>query len=111
MKRYILVLVQALWLMVAAGVVPCNAGNPADSVTVIYVSSQGQRLTARFNNDVQTVTVRLPDGRSVTLPRAMSASGARYSDGKMTFWEHQGSAGFFIGERRIFEGAESVPGN
>jgi membrane-bound inhibitor of C-type lysozyme len=38
-----------------------------------------------------TAYVKLP-GRDLRLPLARSASGARYSDGAHTLWEHQGTA-------------------
>jgi membrane-bound inhibitor of C-type lysozyme len=38
-----------------------------------------------------TAYVKLP-GRDLRLPLARSASGARYSDGEHTLWEHQGTA-------------------
>ena len=69
-----------------------------------YRSGDGKTAVASFDLGRGLVTVSLPDGRSVTLPVAPSASGARYSDGKETFWEHQGSARFFNGETLLFEG-------
>ena len=38
-----------------------------------------------------TAHVTLPD-TVLHLPLALSASGARYSDGRYTLWEHQGTA-------------------
>lgn len=69
-----------------------------------YRSPGGEVLKASFDLDRHQVTVTLPDGRSVTLPAAQSASGARYSDGTETFWEHQGTGRFFHGETVLFEG-------
>lgn len=70
-----------------------------------YRSSQGEVLQASFDLDLNQVTVLLPDGRSVTLLSAPSGSGARYSDGTETFWEHQGIGRFFKGDTVLFEGA------
>jgi len=75
----------------------------------VYVSEQGQRLTARFDIPGNTVRLVLPGGKRLTLPVAMSGSGARYSNGAQTFWEHQGSAIYEEGGRLLFEGKE-VPG-
>lgn len=47
------------------------------------------RFSAIFQND--SVHLTLPD-TVLALPQAISASGARYSDGVATFWEHQGTA-------------------
>lgn len=69
-----------------------------------YISDVGARMTAFFDTQAQTVTVTLPDGRRVSLPRAMSGSGARYSNDRETFWEHQGVGSFWIGEKLVFQG-------
>jgi putative lipoprotein len=42
-------------------------------------------LTATFHDD--RVVIELPE-RSLTLPHVVSASGARYSDGPVTFWNN-----------------------
>lgn len=72
----------------------------------VYVSEQGQRLTARFDIPGKKVRLVLPGGKTLTLPVAMSGSGARYSNGAQTFWEHQGSAIYEEGETLLFEGKE-----
>ena len=41
------------------------------------------------------------DGATWTLPIQRSASGARYSDGAITFWDHQGEARFEQGGRAV----------
>jgi len=74
----------------------------------VYVSERGQRLTACFDIPGKTVRLALPGGGSVTLPVALSGSGARYSNGPQTFWEHQGSATYEEGGRLLFEG-KAVP--
>ncbi len=79
---------------------------PAKGVNhAVYRSTTGELMSASFDLDLDRVTVTLPDGLVVTLPAAVSASGARYSNGSETFWEHQGSGRFFQGEKLIFEGA------
>jgi membrane-bound inhibitor of C-type lysozyme len=45
--------------------------------------------SVRFRGD--SALVSLPD-TLLRLPRALSGSGARYSDGASTYWEHQGTA-------------------
>lgn len=74
-----------------------------------YVSPQGQRLAARFDLPAKTVRLALPDGRTLTLPLAVSGSGARYSNGAQTFWEHQGGAIFEEDGVLLFEGRETPP--
>ena len=70
----------------------------------MYVSDKGEVLTARFDNKKDTVTVKPPGRKEVELPRAISASGARYSDGRETFWEHHGEGSYWIGEELVFQG-------
>ena len=45
----------------------------------------GQTVMARFEAQDQFVNVRFA-GRELRLPHVISGSGARYSDGKTTFW-------------------------
>lgn len=40
-------------------------------------------------------------GRSLTLPRAMAASGVRYAEGDTEFWEKGGEAVFTLDGKRI----------
>ncbi len=70
----------------------------------VYRSASGELLSASFDLERNEVTVILPGGRVVTLPAAVSASGARYSNGTETFWEHQGAGRFFKGDELLFEG-------
>jgi len=78
-------------------------------VKAVYVSEKGERLSASFDRVSRTVTVSLPKDRVVTLPLALSASGARYSNGRETFWEHQGEASFRIDEKPVFQGKIVTP--
>ncbi len=73
-------------------------------VAAAYLSSEGKQLEACFDLDREEATLLLFDGARLTLPAAQSASGARYSDGKRTFWEHQGIGRYFSGDKLVFEG-------
>ena len=75
-----------------------------DAQRAVYISERGSRLTACFNKNSHTVTVLLPNGREVTLPLAVSASGARYSNDRETFWEHHGEASYWINKKLAFRG-------
>lgn len=75
-----------------------------DVIKAIYISPKGARLKASFDTKANTVAITLPSGRSITLPRAISGSGARYSNDRETFWEHHGEASYWIGEKRMFQG-------
>lgn len=72
--------------------------------TVYYLSRNGTKLTASFDPNTSQIQVTLPDGRTVLLPVAISASGARYSNAWETFWEHQGKGIYTKGDQVIFEG-------
>ena len=64
------------------------AVDDTDSSNVIeatFICPDGTSLDTVFDNSADTVMVALPDG-TVTLPRTVSGSGARYSDGTTTFW-------------------------
>lgn len=47
----------------------------------------GRIITVEWSKDLAIVTA---DGETWRLPRAISGSGARYSDGIREAWEHQG---------------------
>ncbi|MDR1279378.1 MAG: MliC family protein [Opitutaceae bacterium] len=78
-------------------------------VEAVYRSGQGALLAARFDRGGDRVTVRLPDGKTWVLPRARSASGARYAAGEVEFWEHQGRATLAIKSETVFEGESMTP--
>jgi membrane-bound inhibitor of C-type lysozyme len=73
------------------------------TTTVVFACANGRSITATFRPESDAyVDVVLSDGRSVRLPRAMSASGARYatSDEGMVFW-NKGNTAF------VTEGGEN----
>jgi membrane-bound inhibitor of C-type lysozyme len=83
-------------LVTAAG---CAHRAPADAAPeppVHAFACDGLRFTVQFRGE--TARVALPD-RTFDLPGAVSASGARYSDGATTFWEHQGEASLEVDGR------------
>ncbi|PIE54356.1 MAG: hypothetical protein CSA35_06465 [Dethiosulfovibrio peptidovorans] len=55
----------------------------AETAEVLTYVFDGFRILARFGDD--SVTLYMPEGTK-TLPLAVSASGARFSDGETTFW-------------------------
>ena len=81
-----------------------DAVEPANNIKVIYLSGINNSLTVTFDITNDSVEVILPDGRHVNLPRAISASGVRYTDGKETFWEHHGEGSYWVGDELIFHG-------
>jgi putative lipoprotein len=57
-------------------------------------------LRAVFHRD--SVRLTFPDQRAVVLPQAISASGARYSDGTLTFWNKGTEAVVQQGDSTIY---------
>ncbi|MGH7591766.1 MAG: MliC family protein [Gemmatimonadales bacterium] len=74
-------------LLVAACGVPARHSSPQ----FVFACPAGDTVRVRFFND--SAEVLLPrDTTRHLLPRAMSGSGARYSDGTLTFWNKGDSA-------------------
>lgn len=69
-------------------------------------------VDATFNNNEETVTFTLKTLGTVTLPRAVSASGARYAneDESIVFWEHQGVATITKNGTVVFRGSQRKGG-
>ncbi len=88
---------------VYAGEIPCGAVG-ANQVAAQYTASDGSQLEVCFDLAKKTVSVHLPNIAVVTLPSSVSGSGARYSDETHIFWEHQGTARYYTGEKLLFEG-------
>jgi len=87
-----------------------DAGHAETLIKATYVNSAGNELQAEFDTASDKVTITLPGGRSFSLKSTVAASGAKYSDGKTTFWGHQGFASVFAGEDLVFEGKDkNVP--
>ncbi|MGV8079564.1 MAG: MliC family protein [Syntrophales bacterium] len=68
---------------------------------VTYVCDGGDRILATYyelsDRSLSFVKVRLPGGREYTLPQALSASGARYTDDRELVWWIKGDAAFAEG--------------
>jgi len=85
--------------------VDVNSSQGKKTVTTVqYLSNNGTTLTASFDPNTNQIQVTLPDGRTVLLPVAISASGARYSNAYESFWDHQGKGIYTKGDNVIFEG-------
>lgn len=54
--------------------------------TVNYVCGQNSKLTAVFMDGGDKVRIRFPGADNAVLDRIESGSGAKYSDGDITFW-------------------------
>jgi putative lipoprotein len=64
--------------------VPGHASPLATGQTYVYECSDGYRFTARLESE--NAWLFLPDQTVRFLPPAVSGSGAKYSDGVLTFW-------------------------
>ena len=65
---------------------------------ITYRCEGGEQITARYyslsDKSLHFVKLVLPDGQEQTLPNAMSASGARYTDDRLWVWWTKGETGF-----------------
>lgn len=73
---------------------------------VIYQCEKGARIGAKYyslsDDSLNFVKIVLPEGKEQTLPQALSASGARYTDDRELVWWIKGDAA--IVETRDHEG-------
>ena len=76
-----------------------------DPAETFHYDCGGYTFAVAFHGD--TAAVELPTGQVLQLPLAISASGARYSDGRATYWEHQGTARLELPDT-VFEGCRPV---
>ena len=54
-------------------------------ITALFTCEGGRSVEATFDNEKDTVRLILSDGRDLTVPRALSASGARYANANESF--------------------------
>ncbi|MFA6158313.1 MAG: MliC family protein [Candidatus Paceibacterota bacterium] len=67
--------------------------DPTSAQFIVYECVDGKSVWATYKNE--SVTLSLSDGSNVTLPHALSASGARYAnaDESFVFW-NKGTTAF-----------------
>jgi membrane-bound inhibitor of C-type lysozyme len=82
---------------------------PGYANAALYRCPLNVDVVANYSADAKNVTL-YTQGQTFHLPVAMSGSGARYSDGKTTIWEHQGEA-IFETPGAAFTGCKLVPIN
>jgi membrane-bound inhibitor of C-type lysozyme len=90
-------------MIILAAVVGCSMV-PESRLTVrggdpvAYRCGNGEQIEARYyalsDNSLDFVKVRIPDGKVYTLPRVLSASGARYTDDMELVWWTKGDSAF-----------------
>jgi membrane-bound inhibitor of C-type lysozyme len=90
----------AVLLAVGAGCARMEEGvlTARPQAHVIYRCENGERIVAGYyslqDRSLDFVKLRLPDGAEITLPRAMSASGVRYTDDREWVWWTKGDSAF-----------------
>ncbi len=78
-------------IAILSSTIPIPAQSQAEANRVTYRCEKEQSLQVTFLAQNYTypdgaAAVTFADGKTLTLPHIISASGARYSDGKTTFW-------------------------
>lgn len=63
----------------------CAGGNGGQKHAVTFVCPGGTELLATFYADDDRMRLRV-NGQEYDLPRQISASGARYGEGQVVFW-------------------------
>jgi putative hemolysin len=84
----------------------------AKTIRAHFTCSGGKRVDAVFTNGAQSsVALTLSDGRSMTLPQAMSGSGARYAsaDESFVFWNKGNTAFIEENGKTTYDGCETKP--
>ena len=63
-----------------------SASAEPGTISALFTCDAGKTVAAVFHNGTQSsVKLTLSDGRELTLPQALSASGARYANGDESF--------------------------
>ncbi len=79
---------------------------PETRVRAVYISADGKKLPVIYDRLRKIVTLATPDGE-ITLPQAVSASGARYTaDEHEVFWNKGANASYWKNGTLLFEGVE-----
>jgi len=80
---------------------------PTAAASALYRCPLNTDIAADYSADAKSVTL-YTQGMTFHLPIAMSGSGARYSDGRTTIWEHQSTATFET-PGASFTGCKAIP--
>ena len=106
-----ILLVTSIGTLLLTSCSPANHASKQEPGTnvAIYVSEKGEAVTATYDIQVGTVQVILPDKSQVKFHQAISASGARYTNGIGIFWEHQDEATYSVGDSILFVGKVKRP--
>jgi membrane-bound inhibitor of C-type lysozyme len=72
-------------MVVLTAILSCSQINFEEGKWLAFRCPDGRSVMARFEPQDEFVSVQF-EGRELQLPHVISGSGARYSDGKTTFW-------------------------
>ena len=86
----------ALALVALLSLSSCYRASAERPTLYSFGCEQNYPFTVQFQDDLALLT--LPD-RTVRLPQVVSGSGARYSDGNVTFWNKGNTARLWVGDR------------
>jgi heat shock protein HslJ/membrane-bound inhibitor of C-type lysozyme len=105
-NKVIIIAVIALIIIIGSAFYFNKTETQADKITVASYSNGESTVEVAFNQAKDTVTFTQNAGGAITLPRAISASGARYAnnDESIVFWEHQGEATISVNGVETFKG-------
>ncbi|TGK51373.1 lysozyme inhibitor [Leptospira bouyouniensis] len=72
-----------------------------EEIEVVYLDQNGQKINAIYHNPFDetgtfSVTLKSPNGNSITLIQGMAASGVRYTDNKTLVWWTKGNEAFIM---------------
>ena len=104
-KTGLIVVVVIVIIVIVAAIVWYAVYKPINSVT--YSCEGGKTIQAKFYKD--KVDLKLSDDRTLTLPQAISASGARYAndDESIVFWEKGATSFMTENDKETFKDCKS----
>jgi membrane-bound inhibitor of C-type lysozyme len=89
-------------IVALAAMLSCSQANVGEEKWLTFRCPDGQTVMARFEPHDQFVSVQF-EGRDLRLPHVISGSGARYSDGRTTFWNRGRSALVGVDDKVIMQ--------
>lgn len=92
----------AVGIFAVATMLGCSSINSTEEKWLSFRCPDGRTVLAQFEPKDEYVHVRF-DGGELRLPHVISASGARYSDGKTTFWNKGRSALVEINDKIVMQ--------
>jgi len=96
---FVILIAAGIWLLYANRTVVLQ---PSETKTISYLCEQGKTIEATYATS--SVSLKLSDGRSMTLPQTSSASGIRYAnaDESLIFWSKGNGAFTMENNKEVF---------